>query len=96
MSSQAGAACVMCNVACDILCHRTRNRFSSFQRLLHISSGPITNMQDPQEVVSYCESRFRAILNALQTADGDRERWIEDGLKTELVSKIHNDSKNEC
>jgi hypothetical protein len=80
------------NMACDILCHRTRNRFSSFQ---YMSSGPITDMQDPQEVVSYCESRFRAILNALQAADGDKERWIEDGLKKELVSKIQ-DSKNKC
>jgi hypothetical protein len=45
-------------------------------------------MYDPQEVVFYCESRFRSMLNALQHADGEKEIWIPLGMEQELVSMI--------
>ena len=43
---------------------------------------------DPQEVVFYCESRFRSILNALQLAKGEKEVWIPLSMEKELVSMI--------
>lgn len=46
---------------------------------------------EPQEIVEYCESRLRAICNALDIASkrNDRARmdWIQDGLHMELVSE---------
>ena len=41
--------------------------------------------QDPQEVVFYCESQLRAMVNALEHAGGKKD-WIKAGMKDELVS----------
>jgi hypothetical protein len=49
--------------------------------------------EDPQEVVSYCESRFRAMLNAFQDADDEKQGWISTGLNAEMVITMHNYSK---
>ena len=41
--------------------------------------------QDPQEVVFYCESRLRAMMNEFEHAGGKKD-WIKAGMKDELVS----------
>jgi hypothetical protein len=45
-------------------------------------------MYDPQEIIFYCKSRFLAILNALNVAEGEKENWIKLGMEKELVSMI--------
>jgi hypothetical protein len=40
---------------------------------------------DPQEVILYCESRFRAILCAVEKAEGEHEDWLGRGLREEVV-----------
>jgi len=42
---------------------------------------------DPQEVVSYCELHFWAMLNAL-ALNMEKEKWIATGMQVELVSMI--------
>ena len=54
----------------------------------------VSTEYEPQEIIEYCESRLRAICNALDMAakrsDHARMDWIEDGLHMELVSRsIH-------
>jgi hypothetical protein len=55
------------------------------------AEAPISERDDVQEIVEYCESRLRAICNALDNAAklGERSKidWIQDGLLRELVNK---------
>jgi hypothetical protein len=50
------------------------------------STPVIDKKEDPQDVVFYCESRFRAMLNALEHADEEKKDWILDGIRAEIVS----------
>ena len=42
----------------------------------------------PDEVISYCESRLRAAFNALERADDHKAEWIYDNMIRELVGII--------
>jgi hypothetical protein len=46
----------------------------------------IEKKEDPQDVVFYCESWLRAILNAFEHASEEKREWILDGIRVEVVS----------
>jgi hypothetical protein len=48
--------------------------------------NPLDNTDSPdiQDIINYCASRLRAILNAFYTTD--HECWLDEGLIVELVS----------
>ena len=50
-----------------------------------LSALPIFD-HHPQEVVDYCEQRFRAALTAIDCAQGDRKTLLRQLLLSELVS----------
>lgn len=62
------------------------SRLTNLLNTFHLNADPYESDKiNSQEVVDYCEARFRVILQKMQEVTGDDQTWMTATLYKELV-----------